>query len=88
MKLSLFTNHKTLSILNSITGIALITAGVFYFYKTKTFDMSLSWIIFGVMYLVMESYPCDCRQPKRVVIFAWIGMILSLLLAFYYMVTL
>lgn len=82
------THPNTLTLLNSITGVLLVIAGAYYFYKTKTFDMSLSWIIFGAMYLVMESYACDCRQPKRIIIFAWIGALLSAILTGYYFVTL
>ena len=77
-------HHNTLTKLNIITGTILIVAGVYYFYKTKTFDMSISWIIFGAMYLVMESYACDCKQPKRVIIFAWLGTVLSISLLLYY----
>jgi hypothetical protein len=82
------THSKTLTILNSITGALLVIAGSYYFYKTRTLDMSLSWIIFGAMYLVMESYACDCVQPKRIVFFAWAGAILSCVLTVYYFVTL
>ncbi len=79
---------NTLTLLNILTGFFLVVAGVYYFYKTQTLDMSLSWIIFGAMYLVMESYACDCKQPKRVIVFAWVGALLSFLLATYYFVTL
>ncbi len=82
------TNPNTLTLLNIVTGSLLVLAGSYYLYKTKTFDMSLSWIIFGAMYLVMESYACDCKQPKRVIIFAWLGAILSLALTVYYFITL
>ena len=78
------TSSKTLTILNMITGSFLLIAGAYYFYKTRTFDMSLSWVIFGAMYLVMESYACDCKQPKRVIIFAWLGTVLSISLLLYY----
>ena len=82
------THPNTLTLLNIITGALLLVAGSYYFYKTKTFDMSLSWIIFGAMYLVMESYACDCKQPKRVIIFAWLGALLSFCLTTYYFITL
>lgn len=75
---------NTLTLLNIATGIILVLAGIFYFLKTRTFDMSVSWIIFGAMYLVMESYACDCKQPKRVIVFAWLGLVLSIALLSYY----
>lgn len=79
---------NTLTLLNIGTGIFLVLAGIFYFLRTNTFDMSLSWVIFGAMYLVMESYACDCKQPKRVIVFAWFGFILSVALFVYYLINL
>ena len=78
------THPNTLTSLNIITGIALLAAGIIYYYKTKSIDMSISWLIFGAMYLVMQSYACDCKQPKRVIIFAWAGAILSTALVVFY----
>ncbi len=78
------THSNTLTILNIWTGVFLVLAGMVYFYKNQVLDMSLSWIIFGAMYLVMESYACDCKQPKRVIIFAWAGFFLSAILFVYY----
>jgi hypothetical protein len=87
-KMEKVVHPNTLTILNIVTGVVLVLAGAFYFLKTRTFDMSLSWIIFGAMYLVMESYACDCKQPKRVIVFAWLGFILSFALLVYYLVNL
>ena len=82
------THPNTLTILNIITGTFLFISWVYYFYKTRTFDMSLLWIILGAMYLVMGSYAHDYKQSNRVIIFVWTGVLLSIVLAAYYFLTL
>jgi hypothetical protein len=79
-------------LLNFLTGILLVFCGVLNLFYNKNFAFSMSWIIFGAMYLVMGDY---IQNPGRTTFFekltdwsrqtfSWVGFLGSLALTAYY----
>ena len=82
-------------LLNFLTGVFVTLCGVLNFFS-GSFEMAMSWIIFGAMYLVMGDY---LQNPKMGTvlekvtdagrrIFSWVGFIGSIVLTVYYIVAL
>ncbi len=78
--------------LNLITGLLLVASGCINM-KQGAFEMGMSWIIFGAMYLIMDDYT---HNPNRTGLFAkmtdvsriafsWVGFIGSIVLLVYYL---
>jgi len=71
-----------LETLNLITGFILVIIGGIYLVKVDI-PAAANWIIFGSMYLVMDDYKnkvlFNMFSNKVKVIFAWIGLVVSIL---------
>jgi hypothetical protein len=80
------TNLETL---NLITGFILVAIGVIYLIKMDI-PSTANWVIFGSMYLVVDDYKnkvlFDSFSNKIKVVFAWVGLIASILFMFYVLV--
>ena len=79
-----------LELLNLLTGFTLLVVGILDFFDQQYFRAA-SWIIFGSMYLVMDSYkenPVATTRLQKITqytrpIFGWVGLIGSILLLIY-----
>ena len=74
-----------------IAGFSLVISGILC-YSIDEFEMSLSWIIFGAMYISMSDIGESEMSLKKLKhqshlnrrIFGYIGALFSLLLVYYY----
>lgn len=83
-----------IELLNLLTGFVLVLVGILDF-TDQQYIRAASWIIFGSMYLVMDNYNADPPAITRLQkitrytrpIFGWIGLIGSIVLLIYRLVT-
>lgn len=80
-----------IEVLNLIAGLFLIFSGVAVYFISG-FEMMMSWVIFGSMYLAMDKYEEHCLSDEEVNsswhkmrrFFAWAGAIGAVTLFVYY----
>ena len=78
--------------LHLIAGFSLVFSGILVFF-IDGFEMSLSWAIFGAMYISMSDVGEDemseekLKHKSHIVrrIFGYVGAILGIVLTFYYL---
>lgn len=78
-------------LLNSLTGFFVTISGLFNVSHGK-FEIGMSWIIFGAMYLVMGDYIQNPNLKTTLEkindlsrrIFSWVGLVGSVVLCIYY----
>lgn len=83
---------KRIENLNRATGFILVVVGIVNFVE-GIYLVGFSWLIFGSMYLVMDSYRLNKeKQPQEEMavlvrkIFGWVGFLASFALLVYTMV--
>ena len=61
---------KAMAISNMVTGVLLLVIGGTYMYRGSV-ECSASWIIFGIMYMVMDQYSMTGTNvhPKKKTLF-------------------
>ena len=78
--------------LHLIAGFSLVFSGILVFF-IDGFEMSLSWAIFGAMYISMSDVGEDEMSEEKLKhkshiirrIFGYVGAILGIVLTFYYL---
>ncbi len=81
--------------LHLIAGFSLVFSGILVYF-VDGFEMSLSWAIFGAMYISMSDVGEDemsgekLKHKSHIVrrIFGYVGAILGIVLTFYYIICL
>lgn len=78
--------------LHLIAGFSLVASGILVFFLDG-FEMMLSWVIFGAMYISMSDIGEDEMSDKKRKhyshktrrLFGYVGAVMSLLLVLYYL---